>query len=254
MSISDQTVNILGVKVSRLDKGQLLSAVDLFIRENQKAIIASGNVHSINLAQHLQWYKDFLNSADIVHVDGAGLNFGARILGETLPERITWADFGWDLAEMAAQKGHSMFFLGAKPGVAATAAEKLQEKNPDLRIGGIHHGYFDKTPDSEENQVVLDLIQSAAPDMLWIGFGMPLQAQWIQDNFDQISAHVIFTVGAAFDYLSGTLKRAPTWMTDHSMEWFGRMLIEPKRLWRRYVIGNPLFLLRMIRQRLKKID
>jgi N-acetylglucosaminyldiphosphoundecaprenol N-acetyl-beta-D-mannosaminyltransferase len=250
MNTKKNCVSILNVNISPLDTTQILEKTRIFIENNQKAIIVSGNIHSVNLANKTSWYMEFLNQADIVRIDGAGINLGARILGETLPERSTWADFGWELAEMAAEKGYSMYFLGAKPGVAARAAERLMEKYPDLQIAGIHHGYFDKNPSSEENNAILDHIHKTSPDMLLVGFGMPLQEEWIQNNFESLNTHVIFTVGAAFDYLSGELKRAPKWMTDHGLEWLGRMVIEPGRLWRRYIIGNPVFLFRVILQRL----
>jgi N-acetylglucosaminyldiphosphoundecaprenol N-acetyl-beta-D-mannosaminyltransferase len=244
------TVEILGVRVSAVDKDQLINKISWFIETDNKAVIASGNIHSVNLANKTPWYMEFLNQADIIHIDGAGLNLGARILGKILPERSTWADFGWELAEMAAENGYSMYFLGAKPGVAALAADRLRGRFPTLRIVGTQHGYFDKTLGSKGNRTVLDAINRAKPDMLLVGFGMPLQEKWIQENYDDLQTNVIFTVGAAFDYLSGELKRAPKWMTDHSLEWLGRMLIEPKRLWQRYIIGNPLFLYKVILQKL----
>ncbi|PIE00293.1 MAG: glycosyltransferase [Acidobacteria bacterium] len=185
----------------------------------------------------------------MVRIDGAGVRLGAKLLGYDTPSRMTWADFAWDLAELCANHELSLYFLGAKPGVAAKAAEKLKAENPDLHFAGIQHGYFNKERAHPENRAVIEAINEAAPDVLVIGFGMPLQELWLNENWEALNATVTLTGGAVFDYISGDLQRAPKWMTDNGLEWLGRMLIEPKRLWRRYVVGNPLFLWRILKQR-----
>jgi N-acetylglucosaminyldiphosphoundecaprenol N-acetyl-beta-D-mannosaminyltransferase len=175
---------------------------------------------------------------------------GARILGHRIPQRITYADWIWQLAEFAEPRGITFFFLGARPGVAQNAAERLRERYPDLRIVGIHHGYFDKSPGSEENEAVLQKIDASRPHVLVIAFGMPLQERWLAENWARINTNIALTGGAVFDYVSGDLSRAPRWMTDHGLEWLGRLLIEPQRLWKRYLVGNPLFLYLIVKQRL----
>jgi N-acetylglucosaminyldiphosphoundecaprenol N-acetyl-beta-D-mannosaminyltransferase len=172
------------------------------------------------------------------------------LLGHNLPDRMTWADFAWTLAEYCVQQGFTLFLLGARPGVADEAADRLREKLPDLHIVGTQHGYFDKTQDSEENRSVIQRINAVRPNILVVGFGMPLQERWLMENWDQIEANVALTGGAVFDYVSGNQRRAPRWMTDNGLEWLGRLIIEPRRLWRRYVIGNPVFFYRVLKQRL----
>ncbi|MGC9399875.1 MAG: WecB/TagA/CpsF family glycosyltransferase [Anaerolineae bacterium] len=212
-------------------------------------IVLSGNVHSFNLAYRQLWLRSFFNQANVVRLDGAGVRLGAWILGHQTPSRMTWADFAWDLAEFAEPRGFTFFFLGARPGVADKAAAKLKIRFPNLRIVGTHHGYFDKTPGSAENEAVIEQINAVKPNILIIGFGMPLQERWLMENWDRINANVALTGGAVFDYVSGELRRAPRWMTDNGLEWLGRLLIEPRRLWKRYLIGNPLFLWRVLKQR-----
>lgn len=177
---------------------------------------------------------------------------GARLLGYHIPERITYADWIWQLAAYAAEQGFSLFFLGGRAGVAARAAARLQEDFAALKVAGTHHGYFDKQPGSRENLDVIEVINTSRPDILVVAFGMPLQEAWLRDNWAQVNARVALTGGAVFDYVSGELQRAPSWLNDHGMEWLGRLLIEPGRLWRRYLLGNPLFLARVLRQRLQK--
>lgn len=220
------------------------------IDRQQKGLILSGNVYAFNLACELSWFRAFLNQADLIRLDGYGVRLGARLLGHELPRRMTWADFAWDLAAFAEQHHHTLYLLGGYEDVVHQAAERLKARHPGLSIVGVHHGYFDKRQGSEENNTVIAHINQVQPNILIVGFGMPLQEQWLKENWDNTNANVILTGGAVFDYVSGRLQRAPTWMTNHGLEWLGRLLIEPGRLWRRYLIGNPLFLTRIIAQRL----
>lgn len=244
------SIKLLGTKLSLCNDQQLLEYISNTIRCSQKAVILSGNIYSFNLAYEQKWLQEFFNRANIVRLDGAGVRLGSRLLGATPPNRMTWADFGWQLAEHAIAHHHTLFFLGARPGIANKAAAQLKESYPSLQITGIHHGYFDKTPNCDESRAIIDMINQANPDILVIGFGMPTQERWLEHHRDQLHVPVVLTGGAVFDYLSGELRRAPTWMTNHGMEWLGRLLIEPKRLWRRYLIGNPTFFGRLAKQHL----
>lgn len=243
-------ISLLGTPLSLCDKTALLAFIQQAVAQKQAITVLSGNIYSFNLAYERPWLRAFFNRADIVRLDGAGVRLGARILGHTTPQRMTWADFGWDLAEMAARNGLTMFLLGSKAGIADKAAAKLKERYPELQIVGTHHGYFDKTRDSAANQAVLQMIADAQPDLLIVGFGMPLQERWLSETRDLLAATVVLTGGAVFDYISGELQRGPAWMNDHGLEWLARLLIEPRRLWKRYVIGNPLFVWRVLKQKL----
>jgi N-acetylglucosaminyldiphosphoundecaprenol N-acetyl-beta-D-mannosaminyltransferase len=244
-----ETIQILGVRIHSLSICQLLYIIGQYITHQKKAIIANVNVHGMNLAYKFDWYRDFLNHADIVFCDGYGVILGARILGHRIQERITFADCMWPLAEHAEKNRYTLFFLGGHPGVAEKAASRLQARFPHLLISGIQHGYFDKAEDSSENESIIQRINSTKPNILIVGFGMPLQEQWLIENWDRIEANVALTAGAVFDYISGELRRGPKWMTNHGLEWLARLWIEPGRLWKRYLIGNPVFLWRIFLQR-----
>jgi N-acetylglucosaminyldiphosphoundecaprenol N-acetyl-beta-D-mannosaminyltransferase len=240
---------VLGIQLSMCTEVELLDAIRHSVVIGSKMTVLSGNVHSFNLACQHQWLRSFFNKADIVRLDGVGVRLGAWILGFRTPSRVTWADFAWDLARYAELHGLTLFFLGGRPGVAERASEVLKTRFPDLRIVGTHHGYFDKAPGDPENESLVEQINAVRPDILIVGFGMPTQERWLLENWDRVEANVALTGGAVFDYVSGELRRAPIWMTDHGLEWLGRLLIEPRRLWKRYLVGNPLFLWRVVQQR-----
>ena len=243
-------INIFNVQITPLTVKTLHGHIADCVRTKQHQLILNVNVHCLNLAYEHKWLRDFLNQVYIVFCDGAGAIIGAKILGYDIPQRITYADWMWQLAEFASEEGFTFYFLGAEPGVADQAATRLQARFPKLKILGIHHGYFDKTLNSQENKAVIHQINAAQPDILVVGFGMPLQEHWLSENWADLNATVTLTGGAVFDYISGELQRAPKWMTDYGLEWFGRLLIEPHRLWHRYLIGNPKFLWRVLLQRL----
>ncbi|MCA1687542.1 MAG: WecB/TagA/CpsF family glycosyltransferase, partial [Actinobacteria bacterium] len=118
------------------------------------------------------------------------------------------------------------------------------------KIVGVRHGYFDHGAGSAENEAVVGEINAAAPDILVVGLGMPLQERWLMENWQKLDVSVALTGGAVFDYVSGRLSRGPRPLTGSGFEWLARLLVEPRRLWRRYLLGNPLFLLRVLKQRL----
>jgi N-acetylglucosaminyldiphosphoundecaprenol N-acetyl-beta-D-mannosaminyltransferase len=244
-------VDVLGVRVALLTVPELHAHIETFVRQSQKALVLHVNIQCLNLAYAQRWLFQFLNTADITFCDGAGILLGARFLGHRIPQRITYADWMWQLTEFAELHKLTLYFLGARPGVAEKAAQRLRERFPDLLIVGTQHGYFDKTPGSAENEGIIQAINEVKPNVLVVGFGMPAQERWLMENWDRVAANVALTGGAVFDYVSGELRRGPRWMTDHGLEWLARLVIEPRRLWQRYLIGIPLFLWRILKQRLR---
>ena len=244
-------IDILGVQVHPLTVDELHLQLANVIDRDGRARVLHVNVHGLNLAVEQAWMRDYLNEAEIVFCDGSGVILGARLLGRHIPQRITYADWMWQLAEFAVEHDYSLYFLGAKPGVAQAAADRLLAHFPTLKITGVQHGYFDRLRGSAENNAVIGHINEARPNILLVGMGMPLQEQWLCENWDCLNVNIALTGGAVFDYMSGELQRAPRWMTNHGLEWLGRLLIEPGRLWKRYLVGNPLFLGRVVQARMR---
>ncbi len=228
---------------------ELHAEIERLARGGRRGLVLSVNAHCLNLCYEDPGLRAFLNDAEVVFCDGAGVMLAARILGGRIPQRITYADWIWQLAELASTLDLSLYFLGARPGVAQEAAMRLRERYPDLEISGVHHGYFDHSAGGAESVAVVEEINASAPDILLVGLGMPLQERWLMENIDGLDVGVALTGGAVFDYASGRLRRGPPLLTDSGFEWLARLLLEPRRLWRRYLLGNPLFLLRVLRQR-----
>lgn len=245
-------VDVLGVPVDAVEVAGLHAAIIGFVRTRARATVLHANVHAINLAwQHPSLARIF-READLVFCDGHGVMLGARLLGERLPMKITYAEWTPLLADLCAREGLSLYLLGSRPGVAAAAAERLRARQPALRIAGTGDGYFDRSADSDANRSVIERVNAARPDILMVGFGMPLQEEWIAANRRAIDAPVVLSAGAAFDYVSGTLRRPPRWMTTRGLEWLGRLVIEPRRLAGRYLLGNPIFVVRVLRERMRR--
>ena len=241
-------IDVLGVGVDPITVAELHAEIARLAQGGKLGLVLNVNAHCLNLCYRDSALRDSLNSADVVFCDGAGVMLAARMLGGRIPARITYAAWIWRLADFAAAEGFSLYFLGARPGVAQEAARKLRERCPGLRIVGVSHGYFDHSAGSAENEAVLEKINVAAPDILLVGLGMPLQEIWLTENRHRLDAGVALSCGAAFDYASRRVRRGPRLLTESGFEWLVRLLHEPNRLWRRYLLGNPLFLLRVLRQ------
>lgn len=247
-------VNILGVKVDAIRVQDVLEHIHELIVNKRRGMICHTHVMGLNIAYENAWFRDFLNAADLVYCDGAGVRFGAALLGSSLPERFTLADWVYPLAESIRARGHSLYLLGNPPGSAERAAQRLSQLYPGLQIAGTWHGFFDKTPGSPENEAVVADINRLKPDIVLIGFGMPAQEKWLKDNWERLEIHVGFPCGALFEYIAGDLRRGPRWMTENNLEWLARMWLDPKRYTRRYFRDNPLFLYRLLKQRLTGIS
>lgn len=236
---------LLGVKVNLLDMETLNTLIDKAVKNNNRWIIANHNLNSFYIYHHNAQMRKFYSVADYVHIDGMALVLLGKFLG--LPckrkHRVTYADWVWSLMEEAEQNNWRVLYLGAKPGVAEKGAKILQQEYPKLQIETID-GYFNASPNSQENQAVLGQINAYQPHVLMVGMGMPRQEQWILDNLEKIKTNAILPSGACIDYVAGEVPTPPRWMGKVGLEWLYRLITEPKRLWRRYLI-EPWFIVKL---------
>jgi len=241
-------VNVFDVPVDPLQWPDLLQRVEDAIRLNRRTRIMYVNVHCLNVSRRNRAYRRILNRADTVYCDGTGVVWGARLLGQTLPGRMTGADWIIDLCAHCEQAGYGLYLLGGEPGTAEGARNVLCERFKRLRIVGTQHGFFH----AHEAPEVIASITRAKPDILLVGMGTPVQEQWIDSYGLQLDVPVVWAMGAVMDFVTAKVPRAPRWMLDHGLEWLYRFMIEPKRLWRRYLLGNTIFVLRVLWARLAR--
>ena len=243
-------VHLLGLPVHVHDLTSLLRSVDAMIASGGRYTVCYANVHTMNQAIELPDVAEFMRQADLVYCDGQGVRLGAAALGTSLPPRMTGADWIWDLARYAGREDLGVYWLGSEDGVTEAAAAELTREVPDLRVVGTHHGYFAK--EGHESDAVVARINAARPDILLVGFGTPLQERWIAANRDAIDAPVVWALGATADFIAGVVSRGPSILYDHGLEWLARLLVDPRRLWQRYLVGNTQFAIRVLRERSRR--
>ena len=208
------------------------------------------NAHCSNLAARDAEYRAAVNRFGLVYADGQGVVWASRALGALVPERVNAGDFIPDFCRLCASEGIRLFLLGSYEGVPERAAQTWSKAAPGLAIAGTRHGFF--TPEEEES--VAAAINAARPDILIVGMSAPRQELWTLRWAQRLHVPVIWCVGALFEYFSDTRPRAPVWMRRAGLEWLFRLALEPRRLWRRYLVGNARFVWRVLRAEKKVLS
>ena len=240
--VGERRSAVLGIGIDPMRAEELVERVARMATRGGSHLICYVNAECLNQALFDRRYRSILHQADVVYADGMGVVWASRLTERALSERITLGDALPDFCRMAAEKGLRLFFLGGVPGTAQRAAARLTERFPGLRIVDTHHGHFAL----EESPQVIDRINQAKPQILLAGMGVPKQEKWLWQHRAQLQVPVLWGVGALFDYYGGGVPRAPVWMRRLGLEWAFRLLLEPRRLWRRYLLGNAFFVLRTL--------
>ena len=216
-----------------------------------KKLINTINAHSFNTAQRDELFAEALRNGDYLIPDGASIVKACRWLKcKSQPrERVAgWDLFEFEMGRLDARGGRCMF-MGSSPKVLALIVERAKAVYPNIEVVTYSPPYKPEFTE-EDNEAIIRAINVADPDLLWIGMTAPKQEKWTYAHWDELDIHChVGTIGAVFDFFAGTYRRAPQWWQDHSLEWLYRLLKEPRRMWRRYVIGNPLFLWNVRREK-----
>ena len=224
------SIEILGVRVDDATYADLLAAVDASVDSGQPHQIVTLNPEMLVAARDDPAFRRLLNGAHLNAADGVGLTLAARWLGHPLHERVTGSDGIHKLAAHCADRGYRPYLLGAAPGVARDAAERLIKSYPGLEIAGTYSG----SPCPEDEDDIVARVRAAGPDLLFVAYGVPAEEKWIARNLDRLGVPVAIGVGGAFDFVAGVATRAPEWMRSVGLEWLYRLIREPWR-WRRQV-------------------
>lgn len=234
--------HLLDAPIDHLTQESFLARVEAFIAEGGSRLVCYANAECINQSLEDRAYARILQAADLVCADGMGVVWASRLTGDPLPERVNVGDVMERFCALAAAKGYRLFLLGGSPGVAKRAAARLKRRFPGLEIAGTHHGYFSHAQDAD----VVRTINQTRPHVLLVGMGVPRQEKWLWQHRAQLRAPVLWGVGALFSYYAGLMPRAPVWLRAAGLEWLFRLLLEPQRLWKRYLVGNAFFIVRTL--------
>lgn len=211
-------------------------------RRKARLVFAS-NGHAISMMRNDGAFRQSFVKADLVHADGQPVVIASRLLTDTpIPERSATTDFIHDAAKKARDANLRFYLFGSTEAVNAACAEKLRESYPGLRIVGRRHGYFSQDQEAE----IIEEINAADADVVWVALGVPLEYEFCVRNREKIRAGWLVTAGGCFNFVCGEYRRAPQWMQAMSLEWLYRVWREPKRLWRRYAITNPIALFTLL--------
>jgi len=242
----------LGVQVHAVQTQDVVARMEEWIRNHSRCrTIAPTGMHGIVEAQHDPSFREILNSTDAVVPDGMPLVWLGRRRGHHLPRRVYGPDLMLEFCEKTAGRGYRHFFYGGEPGVPERVAESLKRRFPAIEVCGTLSPPM-RLLEPEEDKEIAALISHAAPDVLWVGLGTPKQERWMHEHRDQLHVPVLVSVGAAFDILSGRRNQAPRWMRERGLEWLFRLLQEPRRLWRRYLIYGAEFIAYLAADRLRR--
>jgi len=240
ISQSTNRVSILGIPVDRLDFAGVLEMLDHFIQERVPRMVVTADASGIVAAQTDSEFRHILELADLVTPDSEGVIWAARRKGMPITERVSGVELVDQLCAMSAQKGYRVYFLGAAPGVAEMAAERMRLRHPGCHIVGTRHGYFP----AESDEIVAHEVAEAKPDILFVAMGIPRQEKFIYRTMRIVQAPVAIGVGGSLDVFSGKAKRAPLFVQKMKLEWLWRLILNPKKISKAKAL--PVFVMKVL--------
>ncbi len=236
-------MNVLGVDVDFMTLEVFLEQIKKLTSLPRTALILNHNLHSVYLYHRLPEFQQIFKHADVIFVDGMPIVWLARWKGSPVNAdyRLTCIDWIHPVMRMSVKMGWRVFFIGGTPHVANRAEETLKRRHKGLQLKTFH-GYFDRAPNSKEQDELFRRLHAYRPDIILVGMGMPLQELWIKEYYHRFPPSVIITVGGLMDLVAGKLPVPPRWIGRMGLEWLYRLVTQPRRVWKRYIV-EPVFLL-----------
>ncbi|MBE9125330.1 MULTISPECIES: WecB/TagA/CpsF family glycosyltransferase [unclassified Coleofasciculus] len=250
-------VNICGIDIDGYAFDEVVEAIAHYALSDgtPEYVVTPNAQHILTLQKDVQ-FREIYRKAFLVVPDGVSLLWAAKFLQTPLQGRVNGTDLFERLCAIAPEKGLKIFLLGGRPGAAEKVKETLQTRHPGLQIVGTHCPPYGFESNPEELALINSKIKTASPHILFVGLGAPKQEKWIYANYKELGVPISIGIGVSFELVADMVKRAPIWMQKTGLEWFFRLLVEPNRLWQRYILGNPHFIWLVLRQRLgsSKVD
>lgn len=243
-------VSVMGVNISAVNIGEAVEIIGNFIADDERTYVTVTSVHGVVESQHDPELLAVHNRSGLSTPDGMPLVWCCHKAGVASCERTYGPDLMLALCAESAEKGWTNYLYGAGPGIAEKLGERLIADYPGFKVVGTHCPPF-RTLTAAEDEAIIAEINQLNPDIVWVGLSTPKQEWWMDAHLNRIDARVMIGVGAAFDFHSGNTKQAPKWMQKRGLEWLFRLATEPKRLWKRYLLGHPQFVWGMLKQRPK---
>lgn len=245
-------VNLFDLSICNITYEDLCEALSARVAARQPGFIVTPNVDHVCRFHRDAAFREAYENACMVLADGMPILWSARLLGRPLREKLSGSDMLPRLSALAAERGWSVYYLGAADGVADEVARRLTERHPSLRVGGTFSPPMGFEKDEAVNEDILRRLQESKPDICFVALGSPKQEIWLHRNCERSGVPVMIGVGAAFDFVAGRARRAPVWMQKTGMEWVWRLCHEPRRLARRYLVEDAYFLLVLVREMVKR--
>jgi N-acetylglucosaminyldiphosphoundecaprenol N-acetyl-beta-D-mannosaminyltransferase len=242
-----ERVDVLGVHVSAVNPDMALDEIERWIATGEHHYVCVTGVHGVMESQRDPALREIHNRSGLTTPDGMPMVWAGHRAGASWMERVYGPDLMLDVLARSVERGWTSYLYGGKDGVPELLEKRLAARLPGLRIVGSYAPPF-RALTPEEDEAIVERINAANPDLVWIGLSTPKQERWMAAHVGQLHAHALFGVGAAFDMHAGTLRQAPRWMQRAGLEWAFRLYREPRRLWRRYFSNNPRFVAGMIRR------
>lgn len=241
----NKRITILNTTIDVLNVQDTIDLVEEYVRLKEPLHLMGVNADKINELNKNERLKQIVNSCGIINADGASVIKASKYLGKPLPERVAGIDLMQSLVKLSAEKGYSVYLLGAKQEVVEKTAEVLKNNYPKLNLVGIHNGYFKESewPD------ISNKLKELRPDFVFVGITSPMKEYLIEYLQDDGNDSVFMGVGGSFDVISGKIPRAPKWMQDSGLEWLFRVIQEPRRLFKRYFVGNWAFIKAIMKEK-----
>lgn len=247
-----ERVQILDIPIDNLTFRQAVDRIVGFAGHGRASIVVTPNVDHLMKCRRDPELRRVYARADLVLADGMPILWASRFLGRPIVEKVSGSDLLPELCAAAARRGLSVYFLGGRPGAAVRCSQLMRENNPGLQVAGIDCPDFGFEKDPVRNERVVMGVRAAQTDLLFVGLGSPKQEYWILHNLHRLGNPVCLGVGAGIDFAAGLAKRAPAWMQRVGLEWFYRLIHEPRRLWRRYLVEDSPFFFLVLKQKLRR--